>query len=108
MSYSTTTRLRHQIFRLNQSQPADLDFGLDEMLSPEELAVILTEEGATWKNVIYTPLLTTWAFLWQMLNPDRSCRAAVKRIAAWLSSKLAVPLIILRIPSLSNNNPEGR
>jgi DDE family transposase len=87
MSYSTTTRLRHQIFRLNQSQQADLDFGLDEVLSPEELAVILTEEGATWKNVIYTPLLTTWAFLWQMLNPDRSCRAAVKRIAAWLSSQ---------------------
>jgi Transposase DDE domain len=87
MSYSTTTRLRHQIFRLNQSQQADLDFGLDEVLSPQELALILTEEGATWKNVIYTPLLTTWAFLWQMLNPDRSCRAAVKRIAAWFSSQ---------------------
>ncbi|MBV8126727.1 MAG: hypothetical protein JO114_03570 [Planctomycetaceae bacterium] len=52
---------------------------------PEDLALILTEEGATWKTIIYTPLLTTWAFLWQMLSPDRSCRAAVKRIAAWLS-----------------------
>jgi putative transposase len=87
MSHSTTARLRHQIFRLNQSEQADLDFGLDEILSPDELARILTEEGATWKNVVYTPLLTTWAFLWQMLNPDRSCRAAVKRIAAWLSSQ---------------------
>lgn len=87
MSHSTTARLRHQIFRLNQSQQADLDFGLDEIRSPDELAQILTEEGATWKNVVYTPLLTTWAFLWQMLNPDRSCRAAVKRIAAWLSSQ---------------------
>src|SRR6516165_2604930 len=87
MSHSTTARLRHQIFRLNQSQRADLDFGLDEVLSSDELALILTEEGATWKTVVYTPLLTTWAFLWQMLNPDRSCRAAVKRIAAWLSSQ---------------------
>jgi Transposase DDE domain len=87
MAHSTTARLRHQIFRLNQSEPADLDFGLDEILSPDELSLILTEEGATWKNVIYTPLLTTWAFLWQVLNPDRSCRAAVKRIAAWLSSQ---------------------
>jgi Transposase DDE domain len=87
MSHSTTVRLRHQIFRLNQPEQADLDFGLDEILSPDELALILTEEGATWKNVIYTPLLTTWAFLWQMLNPDRSCRAAVKRIAAWFSSQ---------------------
>jgi hypothetical protein len=87
MSYSTTARLRHQIFRVNQSQPADLDFGLDEILSTQELAQILTEEGATWKSIVYTPLLTTWAFLWQMLNPDRSCRAAVKRIAAWLTSQ---------------------
>ena len=87
MAHSTTARLRHQIFRLNQGEQADLDFGLGEILPPEDLALILTEEGATWKTIIYTPLLTTWAFLWQMLSPDRSCRAAVKRIAAWLSSQ---------------------
>ena len=83
MAHSTTARLRHQIFRLNQGEQADLDFGLGEILPPEDLALILTEEGATWKTIIYTPLLTTWAFLWQMLSPDRSCRAAVKWIAAW-------------------------
>ena len=84
MAHSTMARLRHQIFRLNQGEQADLDFGLGEILPPEDLALILTEEGATWKTIIYTPSLTTWAFLWQMLSPDRSCRAAVKRIAAWL------------------------
>ena len=87
MAHSTTARLRHQIFRLNQPEQPDLDFGLGEILPPEDLALILTEEGATWKTIIYTPWLTTWAFLWQMLSPDRSCRAAVKRIAAWLSSQ---------------------
>jgi len=87
MSYFSTARLRHQIFRLNQRQQPDLDFGLDGILTSDDLATILAEEGATWKTLIYTPLLTTWAFLWQMLSPDRSCRAAVKRIAAWLSSQ---------------------
>ena len=87
MSYFSTARLRHQIFRLNQRQQPDLDFGLDGILTSDDLARILSEEGATWKTLIYTPLLTTWAFLWQMLSPDRSCRAAVKRIAAWLSSQ---------------------
>ena len=88
MAHSTTTRLRNQIFRLNrleQEQP-NLDFGLGDILPPEDLAAILKEEGAAWKSLIYTPLLTTWAFLWQMLSPDRSCRAAVKRIAAWFTS----------------------
>ncbi len=87
MSYFSTARLRHQIFRLNQRQQPDLDFGLSGILTSDDLAEILLEEGATWKTVVYTPLLTTWAFLWQMLSPDRSCRAAVKRIAAWLSSQ---------------------
>ena len=50
MAHSTTARLRHQIFRLNQGEQADLDFGLGEVLPPEDLALILTEEGATWKS----------------------------------------------------------
>ena len=54
MAHSTTARLRHQIFRLNQGEQADLDFGLGEILPPEDLALILTEEGATWKTIIYT------------------------------------------------------
>ena len=88
MAHSTTTRLRNHIFLLNrrQEEQPDLDFGLGDILPLEDLAAILKEEGATWKSLIYTPLLTTWAFLWQMLSPDRSCRAAVKRIAAWFSS----------------------
>ena len=47
---------------------------------------MVAEKGAAWKSIIYAPLLTTSAFLSQMLGPDRSCRAAVKRIAAWLTS----------------------
>ncbi|MGZ3387763.1 MAG: IS4 family transposase, partial [Isosphaeraceae bacterium] len=87
MSQSTTTRLRHQIVRLHRGEDPGLDLGLDGILSVADLTAILEEEGATWKSIVYTPLLTTWAFLWQMLNPDRSCRAAVKRIAAWLASR---------------------
>jgi DDE family transposase len=87
MSHSTTTRFRHQIFRLHREQKHDLAFGLGGILSVEDIITILREAGATWKAVIYTPLLTTWAFLWQMLNPDRSCRAAVKRIAALFGSQ---------------------
>ncbi len=37
MAHSTTARLRHQIFRLNQGEQADLDFGLGEILPPEDL-----------------------------------------------------------------------
>ncbi|MEN1680586.1 MAG: hypothetical protein AAGJ46_13435 [Planctomycetota bacterium] len=31
---------------------------------------------------IYTPLVTRWVFLGQVLNTDHSCRAAVARLIA--------------------------
>ena len=35
MAHSTTARLRHQIFRLNQQGQPDLDFGWGELLPPK-------------------------------------------------------------------------
>jgi hypothetical protein len=34
---------------------------------------------------VFTPAVTVWAFLAQVLSPDRSCRAAVARAWAWLT-----------------------
>jgi hypothetical protein len=48
---------------------------------------VLREEGASWRRVTYTPWLTFWAFFWQVLSPDRSCRAALKRVAAWMARR---------------------
>jgi hypothetical protein len=57
--------------------------GLDGILPEATVQQILREEGATWKRIFYTPFLTFWAFFWQALSPDHSCRAALKRVAAW-------------------------
>src|SRR5262249_49153445 len=46
----------------------------------------LREERACWREAIYTPALTLWAFLAQVISPDGSCRAAVARVLAWLVS----------------------
>src|SRR5947207_7340344 len=35
-----------------------------------------------WLDRIYTPLVTLWVFLGQVLSPDHSCRAAVARLVA--------------------------
>ena len=40
------------------------------------------EIKATWKDRIFTPLVTLWVFLGQVLNADQSCRAAVARLIA--------------------------
>lgn len=55
-----------------------------QVLPAERVAQALAEEGAHWRTCAYTPLLTLWAFLGQVLSADGSCRAAVARVLAWL------------------------
>jgi len=42
----------------------------------------LTAVGVVWNDGIYTPLVTLWVFLNQVLSADHSCRAAVARLIA--------------------------
>src|SRR5688500_14970126 len=67
MAHSTTVRLRGQIHRLRQQPPPQPDLGLDGILPEATVQQILREEGATWKEILYTPFLTFWAFFWQAL-----------------------------------------
>jgi Transposase DDE domain len=87
MAQSTAPRLRGQILRFRRRATAEPELGLDTILPEATVRQILKEEGATWKIIFYTPWLTFWAFFWQVLSPDRSCRAAVKRIAAWMGRR---------------------
>jgi hypothetical protein len=56
-------------------------------MSSRRIERALREEGATWRQKVYTPVLTLWAFLTQVASPDGSCRAAVARVLAWLVSQ---------------------
>jgi len=87
MAQSTAPKLRFQILRLRQRAAAQPELGLDPILPEAVVHQVLKEEGACWKRVFYTPWLIFWAFFWQVLSPDRSCRAAVKRVAAWLGRR---------------------
>jgi hypothetical protein len=79
---STPPRLRLQIFRRRPlAQP---ELARDTILLEAMVQRVLTEQGASWRRVFDTPCFTCWASFWQALSPNHSCRAAVKRIAAWL------------------------
>ena len=84
MAQSTTPRLRSQIHRLRIRPAAQPELGLEDVLPEATIGQVLAEEGGTWKSILYTPLVTFWTFFWQALSPDRSCRAALKRLAAWM------------------------
>jgi hypothetical protein len=85
--HSTPQRRTRQIetLRTQFAQADGLPFA--EVLSAARIEDALREEKATWREAVYTPLLTLWAFLSQALCPDGSCRAAVARVLAWLVSR---------------------
>src|SRR5262249_18673828 len=87
MAHFTTPRLRSPIHRLGTQPAPQPELGLDDLLSAATLEQILQDEGATWKEVLYTPFLTFWTFFWQVLSPDRSRRAALKRLGAWMGCR---------------------
>jgi hypothetical protein len=75
-------RLRQQVDALRREflQEGELPFA--DVLSPGGLAEALAEVQRPWKDRIFTPLVTLWVFLGQVLNADQSCRAAVARLIA--------------------------
>src|SRR4051794_26657916 len=75
-------RLRRQVDTLRREflQEGELPFA--DVLSSGGLAEALAEIRRPWKDRIFNPLVTLWVFLGQVLNADRSCRAAVARLIA--------------------------
>jgi hypothetical protein len=58
-----------------------------DVLTENVIAQALTAIDVQWIHRIFTPLVTTWVFLGQVLSGDQSCRAAVGRLVAHRSSK---------------------
>src|SRR3954447_25967384 len=67
--------LRHQFL-----QDGELPFS--DVLSEDVVARSLTATKTCWLDRIYSPLVTLWVFLGQVLSADHSCRAAVARLIA--------------------------
>lgn len=75
-------RCRRQLQFLQRQflQEGELPFA--NVLTAEAIAPALKAIDAAWKDRIYTPLVTLWVFLGQVLSADHSCRVAVARLVA--------------------------
>jgi Transposase DDE domain len=61
-------------------QTAGLPFAT--LLPQDQVELALQEENVSWSERLYTPLVTLWIFLSQVLDPDHSMRQAVARFIA--------------------------
>ena len=82
MRYSSEGWFREQFGFLRRQFLQDGELPFTNVLCEERIAPALDAIEFAWKDRIYTPLVTLWVFLGQVLSADHSCRGAVARLLA--------------------------
>src|SRR5688500_19880688 len=75
-------RFQQQASFLRRQFLQDGDLPFTDVLSERVVAQALEAINVVWLDRIYSPLVTLWVFLGQVLSADHSCRAAVARLIA--------------------------
>jgi hypothetical protein len=84
MDEYTPGRLRRQVRQCRRHVMEDQDLCFTKLLPQEQIEAALERHQVHYRKRLYTPLLTIWTFLYQVLASDQSCRAAVARLLAFL------------------------
>jgi len=83
MRHGNPGRLRQHVQFLRRQFAQDNDLPFSNVLSQELVTQALTAVGTIWIDRVYSPLVTLWVFLTQVLSADHSCRGAVARLIAY-------------------------
>ncbi len=75
-----------QVQPYRQRLARSCQFPISNLLPLAEVDAAVKAEGFSFRERIFTPAITLWIFLGQVLDPDHSCRQALMRFAAWLSA----------------------
>jgi len=62
-------------------------FAFANILDTRFVQGIIQEERAEYRDRVFSPIVTLWAFLTQVLDEDHSCRKAVARVLAYRVSR---------------------
>ena len=69
---------------LRQKFAASIGLPFAEILSESEIEHALKNCGVTYRKRLFCPIVTLWAWLSQVLDPDKSCKKAVSRVISYL------------------------
>ncbi len=82
MSLFNQGRFRQQVRFLQRQFLQDGELPFSDVLSEGTITQALKALDVVWHDRVYSPLVTLWVFLSQVLSQDHSCRAAVARLIA--------------------------
>jgi len=82
MSISNHGRFRQQVRFLRRQFLQDGELPFTNVLAERSVTQALKALSVVWLDRVYSPLVTLWIFLAQVLSQDHSCRTAVARLIA--------------------------
>jgi hypothetical protein len=82
MRFCNQGRLHEQARFLRRQYLQDGALPFSDILTDGFIRQAMNAVDGVWKDRIYTPLVTLWVFLTQVLSADHSCRGAVARFIA--------------------------
>lgn len=90
-AHSNRSRRSRQIETLRNQFAQSGQFPFADLLTEQRVERAMREEKAAWSERTFTPIVTLWAFLTQVVTADGSCRKAVARVVAWMVAEGRMP-----------------
>ncbi len=91
MAHATPTHRARQVQQRHRQLAHAPALPFADVLPDDEVEQALQAEKVTFRDRLFSPLVTLWVFLSQVLDPDHSCRAALARFAAWRLARGLAP-----------------
>lgn len=82
----TNSSISEQVQILKKKFTVSLGLPFRELLPETIIFQALATEKIAYRQRLFDPFVTLWAFLSQVLDTDKSCANAVSRVIAWLTS----------------------
>ena len=82
--YNSASTMANRAEILKQKYQNSVGLPFAEVLPESEITQLLNEQGVTYRQVLYTPMVVVWAWISQVLDEDSSLSNAVKRVITWL------------------------
>ena len=72
---------------IKQKFQDSLALPFEQVLSEAVIQTVLEEQGVSYRQTLYTPIVVVWAWISQVLDVDKSLSNAVNRVIAWACSR---------------------
>src|SRR6516162_6268101 len=91
MAHATSSRRIRQVGQAQQQLAQQPQFPFARLLDRHLAEQAIRDEKVSFRDRVFSPLVTLWVFLSQILDPDHSCRRAVARFLAWRTAHQLPP-----------------